>query len=74
MFDYIFVDPPYAKNESGSGYRLILQSLSESGILRGTGLIIIQHFHANRMDEAVGNLRLRRTRRFGATSVSIYAE
>ncbi len=72
-FDVIFLDPPYRKVKGEAGiYRDILQKIIETGVLSGRGIVIIQHFSGNIMEVIVGGLRLRGTRAYGTTSLSVY--
>ena len=72
-FDAVFIDPPYQKEKGRVGrYREIIEKIIETGVLSEDGIIIVQHFSGNILDETVGFLRLRSTRTYGTTSLSVY--
>lgn len=67
-FDIIFVDPPYASDQS----ERILPLIAESGCLNAGGLVIVEHFSKKSPDLSAGNLSLFKTYKYGDTSLSIY--
>ncbi len=72
-FDYIFLDPPYVKSKTGvSLHHEIMTAIAGTGTLSEHGEIIIQHFSGNAMDEEVGPYRLKATKIYGKTALSVY--
>ncbi|OHD63644.1 MAG: hypothetical protein A2176_05790 [Spirochaetes bacterium RBG_13_51_14] len=70
---YVFLDPPYEKTKEGiARYRDVVMAIGERGILDDGGQIVIQHFHRAVLDETVGPFRLRTTKKYGRTSLSVY--
>ncbi|MBN2157834.1 MAG: RsmD family RNA methyltransferase [Spirochaetes bacterium] len=69
----IFLDPPYRREDNLSWrFGEIMGAIADSGILEEDGSVIIQHYHGNILDEEYGHYRLKRTRKFGKTSLSVY--
>jgi 16S rRNA (guanine(966)-N(2))-methyltransferase RsmD len=72
-FEYIFADPPYSKEKGPAHqYSGLLCDIGNSGVLARAGLIIIQHFTGNIMDEGAGPYSLVKTMKYGNTSLSLY--
>ncbi len=73
VFEYVFLDPPYVKAKEGiSCHRELLGGIAASGILPETGEIIIQHFSGNTMSEEIDPYRLKGTKIYGKTALSVY--
>jgi 16S rRNA (guanine966-N2)-methyltransferase len=72
LFDYIFLDPPYTKQEDVHRYSTILSDLGNYPLLKDTGIIIIQHFSVNRMKEREGIFTVTDQRRYGSTALTFY--
>lgn len=71
--DVVFLDPPYRRDEDRPWrFGEIMGAIADSGILRNNGSIIIQHYSGNVPEEACGPYRLRDTRTYGKTSLSVY--
>jgi 16S rRNA (guanine(966)-N(2))-methyltransferase RsmD len=67
-FDVVFVDPPY-----GSGvHERILRLLGVAGALEPGALVVVEHGAGDELPDATGRLVLKRTERYGSTSVSFY--
>jgi len=72
-FDYIFLDPPYVKSgKGGSRYRELLDRVYNYTLLRSGGIIIVQHFHENSLEQEVSGFFLFKSRKYGTTSVTMY--
>jgi 16S rRNA (guanine966-N2)-methyltransferase len=76
-YDLILLDPPY----DAEGVQTILERLADGRLLERSGVVIWEHGRSTSPPErlggsgdgAGGGLRLQRTRRHGAASVSLYA-
>jgi len=68
-FDIIFFDPPYAAD-----YGPLLNYLGEStaSLLSKEGIVIVEHFSKNVLNEEFGQLKRRRVRKQGDSSLSFY--
>jgi len=67
-FDIIYIDPPY-----GSGFSLqSMELLAEFDILKDNGIVLVEHFHKDRLQENFRSLKLFRVRKFGDTCISIF--
>ncbi len=74
MFDYIFLDPPYVKiKETAEDYNEIIGKIGECGALTPGGEIIVQHFSGNIIREDVGSYHIKMIKKYGKTSLSVYA-
>lgn len=67
--DFCFLDPPYRKL---GDYEQVLRVLSESALLKASGLVIAEHDKHFDPGEAFGNLHRRRTLRQGDAVLSFY--
>lgn len=73
-FDYIFLDPPYRKsNDEQDPYRAIIEKAGSLELLAPGGEIIVQHYYENTPDETIGRFSARSIKRYGTTSLSVYA-
>jgi 16S rRNA (guanine(966)-N(2))-methyltransferase RsmD len=74
-YDLILRDPPY----DAEGVRLVLERLASARLLDRSGVVVWEHGRSTDPPEQIGRpdqgtgLRLLRTRRHGAASVSLYA-
>ncbi|BCB96357.1 N6-adenine-specific methylase [Dissulfurispira thermophila] len=68
FFDIIFADPPYASGELD----IVLALLDEKGILRDNGIVIAEHSSKRSMPLAAGSLKLKKTYKYGDTSLTLY--
>lgn len=68
-WDIIYFDPPYADD-----YLPILNSLGRqtADVLTANGLLIVEHFHKNRLPDAVSNLNRIRVLKQGDSALSFY--
>ncbi len=74
VFQYIFLDPPYEKVRDGVPFHQdIIRMIGDSGVLGAEGDIILQHFSRNVMDEAIGPCRLKATKIYGKSALSVYS-
>lgn len=67
-FDYIFLDPPYAKQQLES----LLQSMDKHHVLRENGIIICEHSSDVDIPSQVGNLHIIKKETYGIITISIY--
>lgn len=71
--DIIFIDPPYekVKGEAGS-YNIIIEKISESGVLKQDGVIVVQHFSSNLLPDQCSVYIRTGLKKYGTTSLSVY--
>ena len=62
-------DPPYLITT----LEAIVTRISQKGILKTTGFLVIEHSRRRELEESYGSLSLVKSRRYGDTSVSIYS-
>ncbi|MDI6605669.1 MAG: 16S rRNA (guanine(966)-N(2))-methyltransferase RsmD [Candidatus Omnitrophota bacterium] len=67
-FDIIFLDPPYYMDAA----KKTLKALGGYDILTRNGLLIVQHFKKDTLDERTGSLTLIKRARYGDTLLSFY--
>jgi 16S rRNA (guanine(966)-N(2))-methyltransferase RsmD len=73
LFDYIFLDPPYRKDRGDAAlYHELLEELSEYPLLRGGGVVIVQHYAQNVLREASGAFLLAERRVYGTSGLAFY--
>jgi 16S rRNA G966 N2-methylase RsmD len=71
--DYIFLDPPYDKEGSGSGlYAGILEEIEKYGRFSAKASVIIQHYHRNSLPDNMASFRKIRVRGYGSTTLTFY--
>lgn len=71
--DFIFIDPPYSKEEGTvNTYNEIISHITNFDILHEDSVIIIQHFSANELPEKCYEFAKSSVKRYGSTSLSIY--
>jgi len=70
-FDCVFLDPPY-----GAGDLAVqcIEMLAHGAVLRENGALFVQAFHKTALPERVGVLRRTWRRRYGESSLSLYAK
>ena len=72
-YDIILLDPPYALGEAaGGGVWAVLARLAAGGFAAPRGLVVLEHSRRAAPPEAIGPLRLVKTRRHGDTCVTFY--
>lgn len=67
-FDIIFIDPPYYKDMA----KKTLQMLGGYDILAPNGLLVVQHFKKDILQNKAGDLKLFRESKYGDTILSFY--
>ena len=67
-FDFIYIDPPYAKQKNEQ----LLEKISNQGLLSEDGILIIESLKDDEFKEEIGNLRLYKTANYGITKISYY--
>jgi 16S rRNA (guanine966-N2)-methyltransferase len=73
-FDYIFLDPPYQKEKDAvDPYRDLMETIGSIGLLSTGGEIIVQHYSDNTLDTNAGRFSVRAIRRYGKTSLTVFA-
>ena len=74
VFDFIFLDPPYNKDKGADGtYGDIIETIGSLGLLSPGGEIIVQHYSGNTLDVAAGRLSVKSVKRYGKTTLTVYA-
>ncbi len=69
-FDIFFVDPPYFSEE----IMKTLPMIGEKGLLNDKGTVIVEHFFKRKLLEAVGELKMIKSYRYGDTMLTIYTK
>lgn len=69
-FDCIFLDPPYA----GDLAARCIERLAPGAVLRENGVLVVQTFHKTALPERAGVLRRTWRRRYGESSLTLYAK
>ncbi|WP_394232634.1 16S rRNA (guanine(966)-N(2))-methyltransferase RsmD [Niallia oryzisoli] len=67
-FQYIFLDPPYKKQQ----LEKLLDMISQQNLLNKTGAIICEHGSDIELPQTVGNFTKNRQEKYGIIAVSIY--
>ena len=67
-FDFVFLDPPYAKGLSEE----TLNVIDESGILKEDGIIIIEHESNTQLDDEFKLFLKYDSRKYGDTTITFY--
>ncbi|MGI6778723.1 MAG: 16S rRNA (guanine(966)-N(2))-methyltransferase RsmD [Acetivibrionales bacterium] len=67
-FDIVFMDPPYCKNFAKD----TLQIVSDNGIIKNDGIVVIERDIKDEIPQEVGRLRLLRDGKYGNTVLSFY--
>ncbi len=67
-FGLIFIDPPYGSDLAEKS----LRKLTESCIVMGKGMVVVEHYRKRIMPAQAGKLRLVRDESYGDTSLSFY--
>ncbi|WML43587.1 16S rRNA (guanine(966)-N(2))-methyltransferase RsmD [Neobacillus sp. PS3-40] len=68
-FDFIFLDPPYKKQQLVS----LMQKIDEHSLLHNNGIILCEHSHDVDLPQEVGRFSLIRHEKYGIIAVSIYS-
>lgn len=68
VFDLIFLDPPYHKQELES----LISIIDVNHLLKDSGKIIVEHANEVELPESIGRLTRRRFESYGITAISIY--
>jgi len=68
-FDYIFLDPPYKKQQ----LEKVLTTISEEGLLSKEGIIVCEHGSDISLPETVSRLQQIKHEKYGIIGVSIYS-
>ena len=69
-YDIIFLDPPYADTGAARAFEV----LSNSGLVGGQTVVVLEHSNRASYPSTVGKLELIKDRRHGDTRVSIYKQ
>ncbi len=69
VFDFIFLDPPYANKND---YELTFDALSNSSLLSESTILIAEHHKKSQLKNSVGSLQQFRTLTQGDASLSFY--
>lgn len=68
QFDYIYLDPPYAKQELVK----LLEFIQDNNLLSKTGVILCEHDRSVRLPDEVAKLYRRKYEEYGIIAISIY--
>lgn len=68
VFDYIFLDPPYAKQQ----LKDLLEMIDSSELLNKNGVIVCEHGTDVKLPSVVGQLRQTKIETYGIITISIY--
>jgi 16S rRNA (guanine(966)-N(2))-methyltransferase RsmD len=71
-FDIIFVDPPYPKNNYNEFYLELLDLISSLNLLNDDGIVVVQHYSENNLDEKMSNLVQIKRKNYSRTSLTFY--
>lgn len=69
LFDYIFLDPPYAEIRE---YHHTLREFGRSGIISTASLVMVEHWRHCRLEEHYGLLHQTRLLRHGDSQLAFY--
>ncbi len=73
VFDYVYVDPPYDKVRGKTAmYNGILAMICGSTIISSESRIIVQHFGANELPDAIDDCSTVDRRDYGTSALTIY--
>ncbi len=70
-FDCVFLDPPYGVGDLAGR---CIEMLAHGAVLGENGALFVQAFHKTVLPEQVGTLRRTWQRRYGESSLSLYAK
>ena len=71
--DIIFIDPPYIKKrEKINLYDNILEDIEKNSILKRNGIICIQHYKDNILNDESGCFKKVNNKNYGTTSLTFY--
>jgi 16S rRNA (guanine(966)-N(2))-methyltransferase RsmD len=69
-FDYIFLDPPYKRQQLVS----LMQKIDEQRLLNENGVVVCEHSSQIELPEQVGALKQIKHEKYGIIAVSIYSK
>jgi 16S rRNA (guanine966-N2)-methyltransferase len=69
-FDYIFLDPPYKKQQLIS----LMQKISEHKLVTNGGYIICEHSHDVELPDNVGDYSQYKHEKYGIIAITIYSQ
>ena len=67
-FDYIFLDPPYKKQQLVS----LLETIEEGGMIVNQGVVVCEHAHDVELPEEIGHFQLLKREQYGIIHITIY--
>lgn len=68
-FDYIFLDPPYKKQQLIN----LMQTIVEENLLSEDGIVVCEHSHDVELPQSVGALTQIKHEKYGIITVTIYS-
>jgi 16S rRNA (guanine966-N2)-methyltransferase len=68
-FDYIFLDPPYKKQQLVS----LMEKMDEKQLLNNNGVIVCEHGHEVELPQAVGEFKQIKHEKYGIIAITIYS-
>jgi 16S rRNA G966 N2-methylase RsmD len=69
-FDYIFLDPPYKKQQLVS----LVEKISEHRLVTNGGYIICEHSHDVELPERAGGFSRVKHEKYGIIAITIYSQ
>ena len=71
--DFIFIDPPYNKDNGKTDiYNRMISYITDSDLLHEDSIIIVQHWGENELPATCCGLEKMSAKRYGSTALSIY--
>ncbi|MFE8703654.1 16S rRNA (guanine(966)-N(2))-methyltransferase RsmD [Cytobacillus sp. FJAT-54145] len=67
-FDFIFLDPPYKKQQLES----LMQTIDKQRLLSNNGVIVCEHSHDVEIPEQIGELSQIKKETYGIITISVY--
>jgi 16S rRNA (guanine966-N2)-methyltransferase len=68
-FDYIFLDPPYKKQQLVN----LMEKIDEHHLLKNGGIVVCEHSHDVELPKTIGELTEIKHEKYGIISVTIYS-
>ena len=72
FFDYVYLDPPYPRENETFFYRKAIEEVGQSGLTGQDTVLIVQHRDGVVPPEKAGDCRCTRTRKYGSNALSCY--
>jgi 16S rRNA (guanine966-N2)-methyltransferase len=69
VFDYVFLDPPYKKQQLVS----LMEKMDESKLVTSNSIVVCEHSFDVELPQSVGNFTQKRHEKYGIIAVTIYS-